>query len=397
VSLILEVLLVAAALTVLIPAAVLFGEVVAAVTGRGRTPAKPGDRPRIAVLVPAHDEQSTIAKTLHSILPQLNPGDRLLVVADNCSDDTAQAAGTAGAEVIQRRDLQHRGKGYALDFGVKHLARDPPSIVMVIDADCQMSPGGIDRLARCCHSAMRPAQSLDLMHAPKNAGLGLRIAEFAWLVKNGIRPMGLSRLGLPCQLMGTGMAFPWECMGLVPLASGHIVEDLKFGLDLAMLGRPPLFCPDACVTSTFPESNTAVRSQRTRWEHGHLSVIFKEAPGLLSRALSTWNLDLFALALDLTVPPLALLTLLAVFVWSACAIALYVGRLQVPFCLASTAVLLLGLSVAIAWVCHGRRIISLGSLIWAPVYALSKIPVYARFLLARQMDWVRSSRGRDDK
>ena len=145
-------------------------------------------RPAVTVLIPAHNEHLVLAKTLHSIFPQLAENDRLLVVADNCSDDTAKIAEAAGAEVIERFDPERRGKGYALDFGVRHLRSNPPDVVIVIDADCQVGEGAIDRLARICAEADRPVQALYLMHAPYGAGLGVRVAEFAWRVKNQVRP-----------------------------------------------------------------------------------------------------------------------------------------------------------------------------------------------------------------
>jgi cellulose synthase/poly-beta-1,6-N-acetylglucosamine synthase-like glycosyltransferase len=160
---------------------------------------------------------------------QLGPEDRVLVVADNCSDATAEIAAANGAEVVVRNDAERRGKGYALDFGVRHLERSPPEVVVVVDADCELHPGSVDRLARSCAETKRPAQALDLMRAPAGAGLKVRIAEFAWVVKNQVRPLGCRRLGLPCQLMGTGMAFPWDVLREAPLASGHIVEDLRLG------------------------------------------------------------------------------------------------------------------------------------------------------------------------
>jgi cellulose synthase/poly-beta-1,6-N-acetylglucosamine synthase-like glycosyltransferase len=115
-----EILLGGAALLVLLPATVLFAEAVLAVTIRGN-PAVPlpeiqeGDRSRLAVVIPAHNEASVISSTLRSVVPQLGKADRLTVVADNCSDETAAIAATEGAEVITRRDLVRRGKGYALD------------------------------------------------------------------------------------------------------------------------------------------------------------------------------------------------------------------------------------------------------------------------------------------
>ena len=95
-------------------------------------------RSRLAVLVPAHDEGAVLLQTIADIQMQLRPGDRLLVVADNCADDTAGIARAAGAEVVERHDPDKRGKGYALDFGIRHLALDPPEVVIIIDADCRL-------------------------------------------------------------------------------------------------------------------------------------------------------------------------------------------------------------------------------------------------------------------
>src|SRR5262245_4660636 len=92
-----------------------------------------GRRPLIAIVIPAHNEALGIADTLRNITPQLEVRDRLLVVADNCTDDTARIGTAAGAEVLQRFDCERQGKGYALDFGVRHLERNPPEAVLIID------------------------------------------------------------------------------------------------------------------------------------------------------------------------------------------------------------------------------------------------------------------------
>jgi cellulose synthase/poly-beta-1,6-N-acetylglucosamine synthase-like glycosyltransferase len=249
--------------------------------------------------VPAHDEALIISRTLQTILPQLAPGDRLVVVADNCTDETAALAAAEGADVLVRTDLVRRGKGYALDYGIRHLESDAPEIVLVVDADCRITPGAIERLARLSHRSGRPVQALYLMQAAEGAGPKMRVAEFAWVIKNQVRPLGLHRLGLPCQLMGTGMAFPWACISSANLATGHIVEDLKLGIELTRRGTPPLFCPEALVTSEFPSSGEGIRSQRTRWEHGHLGVILSDAPQLFLSSLAPLNLPALALALDL--------------------------------------------------------------------------------------------------
>ena len=196
------------------------------------------------------------------------------MIADNCSDDTAAVAAAAGAQVIERHDPQQRGKGFALDFGVRQLSQRPPQVLIIVDADCEVASGCIQRLASLCAARGRPIQGRYRMNLPAAAGALRRIAQFAWLVRNEVRPRGLARVGLPCQLMGSGMAFPWHMVAGGRLASGHLVEDLKLGLELAQAGSAPLFCPDALVSSVFPASAAGVASQRRRWEHGHLSVLW---------------------------------------------------------------------------------------------------------------------------
>lgn len=99
------------AIIVLVPVSVLLLQVLLACLPARSRPKGIGERPRVAVLVPAHDEALVIRAMLASVTPQLLDGDRLLVVADNCSDDTARLARASGAEVVERHDTRLRGKG----------------------------------------------------------------------------------------------------------------------------------------------------------------------------------------------------------------------------------------------------------------------------------------------
>jgi len=184
----LEVLLGVAALLLLVPVTVLFAEVLPGVAFRATKNLLPiGERFPLAVVMPAHNEASVIAEALRMVVPQLAKSDRLIVIADNCSDATAAIAAAEGAEVIERRDPTRRGKGYALDFGVRHLEAVPPHIVIVVDADCRVAAGSIDRLSRLCGRSQRPVQGLYLMYAGPDASTKMRMAEFAWAVKNQVR------------------------------------------------------------------------------------------------------------------------------------------------------------------------------------------------------------------
>jgi glycosyltransferase involved in cell wall biosynthesis len=388
----LDLLVGAFALAVLLVSTVLFVEVVAAILGSDPPEMGRGERVSVAVLIPAHDESLLIASTIRCIVPQLMEYDRLVVVADNCSDDTADIAAAEGAEVIVRTDKDRRGKGYALDAGVDHLRSAPPSVVLIVDADCHVSEGTVDRLARAVGAAGRPVQALYLMQAAADAPAPMRLAEFAWLLKNKVRPEGLSRLGLPCQLTGSGMAFPWVAVSRASLATGHIVEDLKLGLELARNGSPPMLCRGALVTSEFPSSAAGVKTQRARWEHGHLSVISRDGPRLFLHALGTQNWRLLAMIVDLCVPPTALLVLLDALSWICGALLLLCTGSVWGLTAATVAVALLAASVVSSWLIYARRLLPFSVLLLGATYALRKIPLYARFLVARQRDWVRSRR-----
>ena len=377
---------------IVLPVTVLFVQVLMALLACRPKPLPQSRRPPVPSLIPAHDEATVIAATLGSILPQLAEGDRVLVVADNCSDATAAIAGGEGATVIERNNAEHRGKGYALEFGVRYLETDPPDIVIIVDADCQVYAGTIDRLARTCDYTARPVQSSNLMHAPAAAGSTTRVAEFAWIVKNWIRPLGLMHLGWPCQLLGTGMAFPWRLIRNLDMANSNIVEDMKFGIDLALAGYPAVFCPDATVTSYFPSDKMAKGMQRTRWEHGHLSTILHEFPRLLAGAFRECNIKLLGLAVDLVVPPLSLLALIVTVIFSLNLVFYLFAGFVWPLILSLTALSLFVAAIVVAWYGWGRKVISLASMTAIPFYILSKIPLYLRFLTKRQKSWVKTKR-----
>jgi cellulose synthase/poly-beta-1,6-N-acetylglucosamine synthase-like glycosyltransferase len=383
----------AAAALLAIPVTMFIVETIAALVPPSRSVVPRAVSPgRIAVLVPAHDESIAMLPTLADIRSQLRAGDRILVVADNCTDDTARVAAAAGADVIERKDLLRSGKGYALEFGLAHLSRDPPDVVVFFDADCRLAYETIDRLASTCAMTQRPAQALYLMKGPIGSSINHQVAEFAWRVKNWVRPLGLSRLGLPCQLVGTGMAFPFGVVRSVDLASGSIVEDLKLGLDLALAGSAPMFCPSALVTSEFASSATGARIQRQRWEYGHIAMISR-APSLIVAAVARGNLGLLALALDLAVPPPSLMAVLLAGVLSLAGGAALCGLSSLALTIALLCSLGFGLAVFLAWSVHGRDVLPPGAVVSIAPYVFRKLSMYGRILTGKMAaHWIRTDR-----
>jgi cellulose synthase/poly-beta-1,6-N-acetylglucosamine synthase-like glycosyltransferase len=401
--------LLAAALAV--PLAVLAVECLAALLPARRSP--DGPRPTVAVLVPAHDEEAGLPATLTALQSQLDPGDRLLVVADNCTDRTAAAARACRAEVLERHDAARLGKGYALAAGVDALRAGPPDVVVIVDADCRPGPGAIDQLARTAAITNRPVQAAYALDPPTAAGSRqqaagsntrdssslpaahcllpgtARLSAWAFRVKNVVRPRGLRRLGLPCLLTGSGMAFPWRLLRDAPLASGHIVEDMKLGIDLAVAGRSPVFEPAAAIGGELPAARGAARSQRTRWEHGHLGTLISQTPRLLREAVRQRRFDLAGLALELGVPPLSVLVML----WTvAVVVAVSLADSWLPAAVLLSGGAAAGVTGLLAWARFGRGVLPPAALLAAPVYAAGKLPIYLAFLVRRQRAWVRTPR-----
>jgi len=398
---VIDVILIEAAIVVLaivtgalcVPAVVLFAECFAAVLPARRTqPPADAPRPSLGILVPAHNESAVIDRTLRSLRDQLNAGDRLIVIADNCTDDTAEIARRHEAEVIVRENRELRGKGYALTAGLAALLDRPTEVVIVVDADCTLEPGCLDALGHSVARTGRPMQGCYLMPPPANPRPIDVVSALAVLIKNKVRPLGCWRMGLPCLVTGSGAAFPLQTLTATSFAGSHIVEDMQLAVDLALAGQAPRFCPEAVLSASLPDRESAFITQRTRWEHGHLQTLVSQGPRLLAGFLRTGRIDCAALMLDLCVPPLSLLAVVSITVFAG---AVGIGAVTADWSLAVLMLLnggLMGLAVALAWARFGRAQFPLTTLLAVPWYVLVKIPLYAGFLYRRQTAWVRTRR-----
>jgi cellulose synthase/poly-beta-1,6-N-acetylglucosamine synthase-like glycosyltransferase len=387
------ILLIVLTCIILLPILVLFVQVICAYLPKHHKNIVDDSLCRVAVMIPAHNESTGISATISSILPHMQATDRVVVIADNCDDDTAQIALDAGVEVVERYDELQRGKGFALDCGVRYLESDPPDVVVIVDADCIIEQGSLRSLATHSYQLLRPVQSLYLMLTLPEAGLKSKIAQFAWMVKNKVRPLGFDQLGLPCPLMGSGMAFPWKQISSVALSSDNIVEDVKLGIDLAKMGHPPIFFPQTLVTSYFPVSTESQATQRKRWEHGHLTMILIEAPKLFLTALMRMDVRLISMALDLVVPPIALLVMLLVALTAIILLSYWSGLIAAfVLWLLAMALSLLTITIMGAWWGWARSILPFTGFLMAPIYVLGKIPNYFLYLVKRQKKWVRTDR-----
>jgi cellulose synthase/poly-beta-1,6-N-acetylglucosamine synthase-like glycosyltransferase len=363
---------------------------------RRRPETTPVRAPSVVVMMPAHDEEDVLGTTLPGLVDSMGRGMSLLVVADNCSDGTAELAEALGARVVRRNDPGKAGKGFAIERGVRELEHDPPDVVVILDADCTMDAFSLSRIADLAYHTAKPVQAEYAMK-PADGSVLSRIGAFAFAVRNRVRPRGLKRMGVPIQLTGTGMAFPFGLLRCAsPTLGGHLAEDQLLGIELSLGGRAPILAEEATVASSLPSSMAAARRQRERWEGGSLALLRSHVPRVVRDAFYYKRAQLLGLALDLSIPPLALLCLLSATSFAVLLIVVSLGAPAPILIVGALPLACVSLGVGIAWWTVGRALVPLRQLACAPLYVIWKLPLYVsmavRGVPAR---WERTTRERN--
>ncbi|MFL5868875.1 MAG: glycosyltransferase family 2 protein [Thermoleophilaceae bacterium] len=375
--------------------AYLLGLLAAASAARRRPApgAGPGELP-FTVLIPAHDEEGVIGATLDALARIDYPVERYeaLVVADNCSDGTADEARARGASVLERRLPDDRGKGRALAWALGRLSRSElrERAVLILDADCEPSPNLLRALeARLTRGADAAQADYVVSNPEESSAAGLRYAGFALV--NSVRPLGKSALGLSCGLLGTGMAFGPGLFERVPWGSFSLAEDAEYHAELVSAGHRVEFCPEASVHSPMPTSLEAGETQQSRWEAGRLALARRWTPRLVREGIALRDPVRLHAGLEQLVPPLSLAgpaTLLAALLGLA-------ARSRAALTAAAGAAL-----CQAAFVIGGLLLVrapaaAYRSLLLAPRLALGKLRLYADLIAGRvPSSWVRTERER---
>ncbi len=370
---ILSSLLAVAALPVVAASGYLF--VLTVRSRRSEPPVHGAPRARFAIVVPAHDEEAGIADTVKSLLSIDYPRDmfEVVVVADNCKDDTAARAAAAGATVMVRVDGERKGKGFALAHAFeKILADGRADAVVVIDADTVVSPNLLRAFdARLAQGA--GAVQADYAVRNPDAAWRTRLMAIALGMFHVVRSTGRENLGVSCGLRGNGMCFSTVLLEEVPHDAFSIVEDVEYGIRIGERGHRVHYAGEAHVYGEMVSSEKASRSQRERWERGRRQLVKENGLRLLQRAIATRSPLLFDLALDLLVPPLSTLVLAtAAGAAASTALAVVTGRpnlAQVLF--GASGVFLLAYGIR-GWQLSGTGAKGLATLGYAPVYVAWK-------------------------
>ncbi|MBN2292940.1 MAG: glycosyltransferase [Pirellulales bacterium] len=231
---------------------------------------------RFAIVIPAHNEEHTIRISLDSAMALDYPQDRfeIIVVADNCDDDTATVARNCGAACLVRNDTRRCGKGHALEWALPQILGRDNDVVVVLDADCIIGPQSLRAFDRAFSNGYRVVQATDMVENPDSNALSFMLG-LANTLENELFYAPKSMLGMAVFLRGTGMAFHREVLEKWPWRALSNTEDTEYSLELIRNGERIGFTLEAQVRSEFPTQNSQLYSQRKRWIRGNSRLAYR--------------------------------------------------------------------------------------------------------------------------
>ena len=337
---------------------------------------------RLAVIVPAHNEEKLIANCIRSLLACRQVPAEVFVVAHNCTDRTAELASAAGARVLPLSGPG--GKGLALDHGFRHALALGADAVLVVDADSIVSRNLVSTVVKSIRAGSEAVQACYQAANPA-VNQRTRVAALSLFGMNVVRPRGRARLGFSCGIFGNGFALSSATLHRVPYTANSLVEDLEYHLRLVRAGIKVQFLHQAAVYGEMPEHSSAASTQRARWEGGRAHLRRTLSLRLLRQVLRG-RLSLTEPLLDLLALPLA--TQLPVLLL-ACALPLLWLRVYSVVGLFS-AVLYLAVSCFLG---PGSQT-TFKALLAVPGYMFWKVIMIPRTLLAARHNtvWVRTER-----
>ncbi|MBI5094611.1 MAG: glycosyltransferase family 2 protein [Candidatus Hydrogenedentes bacterium] len=354
---------------------------------------------KLVVVIPAHDEEKLLARTIGSIQCCDYPSElrEVVVVADNCTDRTADVARACGATVLERTDASRRGKGHALDYFIgQYLAsHELVNAVIVIDADNVVTP---NLLAAVSQRVVEGCVAGQVRDAADNAEEGWRpsMQYISLALKNHVRALGRQALGCSGGLFGNGMFFSRDLLLGRGWPATSIVEDVEFASRLIMEGVKIAYAPEASVSTSMPVSSAAAEAQKSRWEAGQFRMARSCGIPLLRHAVLTLSLDALLWGIDLMIPPLMMLFAFAGLVLAVSVVGLALSSSSLMIALASVSgaasVLLVVYAIGGLWCSRAPKCVWF-SLLKLPAYGLWKAGLYLGMAVnGAPKEWVRTGR-----
>lgn len=273
------------------------------------------DALRFVILIPAHNEQSTLPRTLESLDQLRYPKERVdvVVIADRCDDATAVVARSRGCHCLERSNGPP-GKGAAIAWSINELRKEsvPFDALVMIDADTVVDAGLLEAFNEGLRSGRQIQQAYNYISNPWDTPF-TRIIAVTSIMRNGLFYTGKSQLGLAGMLMGTGMCLGRQVIERYGWTAFSVGEDWEFSVLLLLAGEMIYFNPMARVLATESSGFKDAWTQRLRWASGRHAVAASGAWELLLTGLRQRRVYLVDAALTLLAPNYSSQAALAVF------------------------------------------------------------------------------------
>jgi cellulose synthase/poly-beta-1,6-N-acetylglucosamine synthase-like glycosyltransferase len=231
---------------------------------------------RFMAIIPAHNEESVIKNLIDSLKKQDYPKDLydIYVIADNCTDKTAQIAKEAGAIVYERFDEQHKTKGYALNWFLQQKIEEeaPYDAFCVFDADNIVDEAFIKNMNKKLCQGEDVVQGYRDIKNPTDSWISAGYAIFYWTM-NRFYHLARYNLGLSPLINGTGFMVKFDVIKPTGWDTQTLTEDIEFSLKRIIAGKKLGWATDAIVYDEQPVDFKQSWSQRSRWTVGHMQCI----------------------------------------------------------------------------------------------------------------------------
>ena len=348
------------------------------------------------ILIPAHNESTGIGQVLESCKVIEYPPNlfSIVVIADNCSDDTAEIVRQHGVKCMERHDTEKRGKGEALAWAIPQLLETQQDAIMIVDADCFLDK---QVLFACDEQLTKGAKAIQVSYLVSNPDDSFRCycMALARIIENRLYYWPKSVVGLAPFLIGSGMVLhrqvlekhPWQCMGLN--------EDFEYCFHLIENGIKPVFAGGIGLTSPFPVDEEQLVVQRTRWVFGGIEALKHAVGRLLYKGFCSRNwwmfeagVAMFYISRPVIMAQVGLAGLLSLGAWgitsshwSCYLVAIWLGTVFLYLLYLLFGVILLGVNI--------RRMKYLAML---PLFMIKYLEIAVKSFIRPPKDWVRTPR-----
>lgn len=342
---------------------------------------------RFAIIIPAHNEENVIAKTIYSLSALVYPKNLfdLFVIADNCTDNTASIARNLGVNVLERSNSEKKGKQQALLWGFDKILSLETSYdaFIVFDVDSLISGNYLEVMNYYLEQGSRVIQGSNLVNSQPEKW-GSEAMRISFLLSNYVVPLGRKVLNLEMRLKENGMCFTTRVLNDIPWQFQLLADYDEYGFILNLHGISIEFAPEATVWKRKPAESIDIKSYSKKWKLVQYSKMRRFSGKFIVQFLKKGSFSSLDIVIDLLSPPMAnvlfvasLISLINFLLWMVGFLPFLYFILWLSVFATGVLHLLVGLYVA------GAEKALYKSLLFMPIYFFGKTKIYLKAVFGK--------------